>query len=285
MFNVQATNGLSESEESSFVGIIPAAGLGSRLNLGYPKELLPITFELGFTGSGLTPKPVMAYSLELMQISSVKKVCVVLSDRKFEIARVFGDGAAHQLSLCYTIRNLPRGLADAVDAASPWTIGKNVSLTLPDTIVKPASAMRETCELLQQTNADVVLGVFPTNTPELLGPVRLGQHDTVIQVFDKPKNCDLNNTWGIAAWGPRFTKFLANINGKSVEALDGPIMGEVFQAAIECGLDVRAKYFPSGRFFDLGTPSGLEEFLHWSLSRRTRMEHREQSEPASLPGD
>ena len=261
-----------KKRNARFVGVIPAAGVGSRLaSLVYPKELLSIDYQQNSIDSTMRPTPVMAHSLELMRRAGVEKVCVVISDRKFEIARVFGNGEAQGMSLCYVMRNVPRGWQMhwreyAVDA------DHNVCFALPDTVIEPANALNETCALLQATNADLVLGVFPTKVPEQLGPVRLRNGGIVVEVYDKPKKIDLKNTWGFAVWRPTFSSFLADATAASAGGQAGPALGDVFQSAVEAGLDVRAKYFRSGRLFDLGTPEGLEVFQRWSTNRSCRAE-------------
>lgn len=264
---------MTANEEPGFVGIIPAAGLGSRLGpMGYPKELLPIAFDWNSGGLGMKPKPVMAYSLEMLKRVGLKNSVIVISELKFEIMQVFGGGESQGLSLSYVVRRLPRGLADAVDAATPWLTGRNVCLVLPDTIIEPASAMQETCARFRETGADLVLGVFPTPIPEQLGPVRIGDKGAVLEVLDKPKSCAVKNTWAMAAWGPRFTALLSEMNQRAAGEATGPILGDIFQLAVERGLDVRAEYFPTGRFFDLGTSLGWGEFLHWSVRHQDWLE-------------
>ena len=50
-----------------YVGVIPAAGLASRLGpLGYPKELLPITYVAG-DGGHLRPMPVIEASFRQLR--------------------------------------------------------------------------------------------------------------------------------------------------------------------------------------------------------------------------
>jgi len=273
------------NEEPGFVGVIPAAGLGSRLGpLGYPKELLPVAFDCDADGSGMKPKPAMSYSLEMMARAGVKNAVVVVSESKFEILRVFAGGLPLSLSLSYVVRRQPRGLTDAVDAASPWFMGRNVCLALPDTIIQPVCALQETCAAMCETGADVVLGVLPTEIPEQLGPVRIAEGGAVVEVLDKPKDCSIRNTWAIAAWGPRFTKLLSEMNHRAEDKAAGPVLGEVFQAAVESGLDVRARYFPAGRFFDLGTSPGWGEFLRWSLRNEERLERTHWNIPVANEG-
>jgi glucose-1-phosphate thymidylyltransferase len=256
-----AKNGHDSGQEfitSRFVGIIPAAGLGSRLApFAYPKELLPIIH----TGAASKPtvKPVMQFSLDLLRTAGVNNCYVVISNWKFEIARMFEDGANTGVSLSYIIRNTPRGLADAINCVNSWIAERHVCLVLPDVIIQPADALRHACMDLISTNADVVMGVFPTNTPEQLGPVRLSADGNVIEVLDKPTRTNIRNTWGLAVWSPIFTGYLNGL--LSTTATTEVALGNVFQHAIDDGLKVRAVYFDRGSFIDLGTTQAISSMI------------------------
>jgi glucose-1-phosphate thymidylyltransferase len=106
------------------------------------------------------------------------------------------------------------------------------------------------------SHADLVLGVFPTPTPEQLGPVRVDSDGRVTQILDKPKTTDLKNTWGMAVWSPRFTGLLHEEVAKSPEDAK-PTLGSVFQQAVDRNFNVRALLFDDGRYLDVGTPDGL----------------------------
>lgn len=246
----------TEAATGEAVGIIAAAGLGSRLlPFAYPKELLPIVYSPDGEG-GVQPRPVMQYSLEALACAGVRRCLVVVSDAKFEVARVFGDGGRCGLSLAYLVRNTPRGLADAIDAALPWAGSSDVCVALPDTIVKPRDAMSQLRRLRKETGADVVLGVFPTATPEQLGPVRFDAAGRVLEVLDKPERTDLRNTWGLAVWSATFSAFLRRAVAEAPEG-GKPALGHVFHAACRCAMDVRACRFEDGSFADIGTPETL----------------------------
>ncbi len=237
------------------VGVIPAAGLGSRLaSLGYPKELLPIVYRS--TEAGVMPQPIVIASLEQMQRAGVADCVVVIAESKLEIARVLGERAAG-VSLAYVVRSVPRGLADALDATHAWTRERDVCLALPDTLVTPDDAMARIVAELHASGADLVLGVFPTEHPEQLGPVRIADDGRVLEVLDKPAQTDVRNTWGMAVWSPRFTALLH----EAVTATQTVVLGEVFDRAVKMGLAVRAVAFTAGRFIDVGTPAGLATAL------------------------
>lgn len=234
------------------VGVIPAGGLGTRLApLGYPKELLPIVYA-GSDGRAV-PRPVLLSSLDQMRAAGVEQCIVVIADWKLELVRVLGERQA-DIALSYVVRQVPRGLADAIDATHVWLADRDVCLALPDTLLEPADALARVGDALVATGADLVLGVFPTEHPEQLGPVRI-DGDRVREVQDKPASvpADMRNTWAIAAWTPRFAGFLHD----AVTADAGVNLGLTYQRAVEAGLDVRAVPFPRGSFIDVGTPEGL----------------------------
>ena len=235
------------------VGVIPAGGLGTRLApLGYPKELLPIVYR--DDAGRAVPRPVLVSSLDQMRAAGVEQCIVVIADWKLELVRVLGERQS-DIGLAYVVRGVARGLADAVDATHAWVADRDVCLALPDTLIEPADALAQIGETLASTGADLVLGVFPAERPEELGPVRIDADGRVREVQDKPGTVtdDMRNTWGIAGWTPRFGALLhaAVIENPSV------ILGAVYQRAIVQGMHVRAVMFERGSFIDVGTPEGL----------------------------
>ena len=240
-----------------YVGVIPAAGLASRLGpLGYPKELLPITYVAG-EGGHLRPMPVIEASFRQLSEAGVGRALVITSDRKPELIQYLGNGGGIGLDLAFLQQVRADGLAAAVALALPWTRGANACLLLPDTIVRPQNALNEVRKMFELEKADLVLGVLPTDKPKELGPVRFDPQMRVVEVQDKPLQTDLNNSWAMAVWGPRFADLLAGaVKQNPVLALGG-----VFQQAVDAGLNVRAVWFADGAFYDVGTPKGLAQAL------------------------
>jgi glucose-1-phosphate thymidylyltransferase len=243
------------------IGLIAAAGRGTRLApFQYPKELLPIIYAAGPGGSQFRPRPVLEASLEALRGAGVRQCVIVLADWKLEIARLFGGGDDFGVALGYVIRNVPLGLADALSGAHPWVADRDVCMVLPDTVITPADAMAELCRVRRETGADVVLAVFPTDTPEQLGPVRFDGAGRVLEVLDKPAATDLNNTWGMATWSPRFSEFLRDAVA-AAPADEKPTLGAVFDSAARRGLAVRCRWFGDGSFLDMGTPENLASLI------------------------
>lgn len=238
---------------TSFVGLIPAAGLGSRLApLAYAKELLPITYVR--EEEGLRPIPVIEASLRQLRNAGVGKCAVIVSDRKPELLRYLGESG---LDIAFIPQPRADGLAAAAALAEFWLRDANACLLLPDTVVRPADALAKLRAAFESEKADLALGVFPTNRPLELGPVRFDSAMRVTEVQDKPAATDLANSWAMAVWGPRFTALL----GEAVRGgWSGPL-GHIFHRAVEEGLKVRAVWFADGQFHDVGTPRGLAETL------------------------
>ena len=194
---------------SDYVGVIPAAGIASRLGpLGYPKELLPITYVAG-DGGHLRPMPVIEASFRQLRDAGIGRALVITSDRKPELMQYLGNGGGIGLDLAFLQQARADGLAAAVALALPWTRGANACLLLPDTIVRPETALTEARSLFEAAKADLVLGVLPTGKPKELGPVRFGSDMRVTEVQDKPVETDLNNSWAMAVWGPAFADLMA----------------------------------------------------------------------------
>jgi glucose-1-phosphate thymidylyltransferase len=242
---------------TDYVGVIPAAGLASRLGpLGYPKELLPITYVPGEDGH-LRPLPVIEASFRQLREAGVGRSLVITSDRKPELMQYLGNGGSIGLDLAFLQQSRADGLAAAVALALPWTSGANTCLLLPDTIVRPETALKDMRALFESADADLMLGVLPTDKPRELGPVRFDSRMRVTEVQDKPEKTDLANSWALAIWGPRFAQLLDS----AVKENAKQTLGTVFQRAVDAKLNVRAIWFAGGAFYDVGTPKGLAEAL------------------------
>jgi glucose-1-phosphate thymidylyltransferase len=245
-------------EDGEFVGIIPAAGIASRLKPSrYAKELLPVAYLVDDHASATMPVPVITLSLRALKTACVRRCVVAISDRKPELMRFVGDGSEFGLQVAYVQQTLPSGLSRAVELASSWVRDCYTCLLLPDTIIYPATAMSTLCEVMRENRADVVLGVFPTDTPQQLGPVRFSSNGRVQEVFDKPESTNIYNTWAMAVWSPAFGELLHDCLQKS----ENQPLGVIFNEAVKLGMDVRASWFPDGSFVDIGTVKGLSKML------------------------
>lgn len=253
---------LMSNEMKKFIGILPAAGLGSRLLPSrYPKELLPVFFIADNNNEKIQPRVVAEYSLKAMKYAEIQLCLLTISDRKTEIMRYFGDGTDIGVNIAYLHQMKPSGLTNAIDLGFHWFGDNCICLALPDTIFSPFTAISTICQEMIKRQSDLILGVFPTQNPEQLGPVRIESDGSVSEVLEKPSNPDIYNTWGIAAWTPRFTQFFHDVVSSQPQIAEKSI-GYIFNLAVIEGLKVDAVFFPDGKYIDLGTPEGIGTIIH-----------------------
>ena len=254
------------------IGLIPAAGRARRIApLPMSKELFPIGFADG-QGGARSPKVVSQYLLERMAQGGVHQAFVVLRPGKWDIPAYLGDGSAMGIRLAYLTVHVPFGVPFTLDQAYPFVRGETVALGFPDILCWPETAYEVVLQRLWKTEADVVLGLFPTDEPDKVGVVDVEPDGQVRGVYEKSGFTHLPYMWAIAVWGPRFTEFLHAFTesamrrrGRDTGAGEGddelnpaetPI-GDVIQAAVGAGLRVEAEIFEDGRYIDIGTPDNL----------------------------
>ncbi len=243
------------------IGILPAGGEARRLQpLRYPKELLPIAFASEPGTERVRPIPVAEFSLRAFSRAGIHQCCIVIADWKTELVKYFGDGSDFDLSIAYVNQTAARGLPQAIDLCFSWVEESAVCLCLPDTVFDPHDSVKALIEDFWVQKSDLMLGVFPTLYPERLGPVRLNNDGTVVEVLDKPRETNLRNTWGIAVWSPTFSTFLHETIGRE-DGESRPPLGEYFQRAITCGLRVHGRHFQTGHYHDVGVPEGIADVL------------------------
>lgn len=145
-------------------GIIPAAGIGSRIQpLAFSKELLPIGSRL--EGGVERPRAVSEHLIERMIAGGVDKICFVIAPGKSDIINYYGSriGGA---SIAYVVQQEPSGLCDAIFHALPLIAPEEpVVIGLPDTIWFPENA------LAPLPNDSFSFLLFPVDRPELFDAV------------------------------------------------------------------------------------------------------------------
>jgi glucose-1-phosphate thymidylyltransferase len=241
-----------------FVGVLPAAGRGSRLApLRYPKELLPITYEPapGGDGTGVRARAVAEYALAAIASADADRVILVVAPWKLDVLNYFGDGRHVGLEISYLYQEEARGLPYALDLARSWTRGDHVVFAMPDTITTPWDALARLRARYCAAGADLALAVFPAAEPERLGPVLL-DGERVVRVFDKPADPPAANTWGAAIWSDAFADLLHE-GLAEWDAPGEPVIGHFFDLAVRRGLKVIGVPIADGSFEDAGTRVGI----------------------------
>lgn len=232
-------------------GIIPAAGLGTRIQpLAFSKELLPV----GNQGDGNPERPraVSEYILERMVLSGVTKVCFIISPRKLDIMQYYSASPC-SVSIYYAVQHEPGGLCDAIFRALPLVAPDELAVIgLPDTIWFPSDALRELgthpCSFL----------LFPVDQPELFDAVSTDGDGRILGIYTKHPNPPSRWIWGAFQMSGSVLNQLFELwraRGCQDQYI-GPLMNEFFARGGE------GRGVPAGTsYLDVGTLRGYREAM------------------------
>jgi glucose-1-phosphate thymidylyltransferase len=169
-------------------GIIPAAGLGSRIQpLAFSKELLPVGSRLDHGVE--RPCAVSEYLVERMIRGGATKICFVISPGKSDIMEYYG-GAYGGATIAYVVQPQAAGLCDAIFRATPLIPpDESVIVGLPDTIWFPETALAD----LPDDTLSFLL--FPVDHPEFFDAVVM-DGDQVREIQVKQAGAASHWIWG-----------------------------------------------------------------------------------------
>lgn len=252
------------STAKNIVGLIPAAGKGSRLApFPCPKELFPVGYQ-DYLVNGVMqrrPKVISQYLIEHIIEAGASKVLIIVSEGKGDIMKYYGDGSSFSADIAYLYQEELNGMPNALNLAHNWIGESTVMFGMPDTIIEPDNVFQSMLAYHEENNADLTLGLFPTNYPSKFGMVSIDENNNVLFTIDKPKISDLKYMWGCAIWSPAFTKLLAEF----VSIRDGDtkenVLGDVFNLAIERKMKVKGFAAEGGMYIDIGTSDELDSAL------------------------
>jgi glucose-1-phosphate thymidylyltransferase len=260
------------------VGLLPAAGLGSRLaHIPTSKEIMPLGFHQiehdgQTTWRALTP---IEQHLRAFKDAGATRCVIVINPTKHDIMRYLGNGERFGLSLAYVVTPPanPRplhGMPFSLNLARPWLDGATTLFAMPDTVITPQATLTRLHQAHTEHAADLTLGLFHTTTPSKFGMIALDNAGHPTHFVDKPTTTNLVWMWGIAAWSPRFATFLDAFL-QDVERQPGTevVLSDVFAAAL-AHLTVRAVAFNDARYHDIGTPADFQA-LTLELARQQNL--------------
>jgi dTDP-glucose pyrophosphorylase len=201
------------------IGIIPAAGAGSRMQpLGCSKELLPVGSR---EVEGVErPKAVSEYLVERMIAAGARQICMVISAEKSDIVRYYAE-REYAAEIFYVVQRRACGLCDALFRAGGFVHSDEVVLIgLPDTIWFPENAYcaaldadggfhrdepRTEASVGKERAPEVRLVLFPVETPEDFDAVLRDERGRVQRVVVKQPDPGSNWIWGaVIATGHAF---------------------------------------------------------------------------------
>lgn len=244
-----------ESGPSGYVAVIPAAGAGTRLpDRELSKELMP------YGNAETDGKPVISYLLHCLGRAEIDDMIIVLRDDKTDIADYLAASEWQDKRLQLTMTPGTSGVPETVALGVRDAGARNVAFGFPDILFEPQDAFVALMQRLEDTDADIVLGLFPTDTPEKMDMVATDSRGRVTDIHIKPDTTTLELTWILAAWTPRFSTLLLNNH-------DGQHLGHTFQLAMADGFSVDTVSFENGRSLDIGTPDDLVRASEWESYR------------------
>lgn len=237
--------------DSEYVALLPAAGIGSRLpNRHGSKELLR------YGGGRDDGVPVISHVLGCMGLSGISDVIVVLRDEKQDIFEYLTSSEWKHFKFAFEFTPGTSGVPETVALGLGGIRTRNVVFGFPDILFEPRNAFVKLMERLENSPADVVLGLFPTGNPSKMDMVATDESGHVTEIEIKPDATTLELTWILAAWKPSFSEYLSANH-------DGDHLGHVFQRAAADGLQIDSVPFPEGRSLDIGTPGDLDRAKTW----------------------
>lgn len=243
------------------IGLIPAAGHATRLSpLPCSKEMLPIGFARRENGEQRV-MAVCEHLLRKMTAARVQNVFMVLRQGKWDIPN-FLSNIELGVNIGYIVTPPTLSVPHTIDQAYPFIKNNVVTFGFPDIVFESANAFELLVSYLTAHHCDVVLGLFPAPAPEKVDTVALAG-DKVVGLEVKSPNSVLKQSWGVAVWTPAFSEFLHRYLKKNSDGSRLEIhLSNVFLAAIEEGLDVRATTVSATPFLDIGTPEGYRTALN-----------------------
>ncbi len=264
-------NDIRHKNDREIIGLIPACGTASRLApIPCSKEIYPIGFGPRFKDGDPHPKVVCHYLLEKLRLAGISKAYIILRSGKWDIPAYFGDGKMLNMDIAYKVMDISLGVPYTLDSAYSFVKDAIVALGMPDIIFHPHDAFVRLLVRQTETNADVVLAVLPTDRTEKWDMVDMDEQGRIKQFVIKPSQTHLRYTWVVAVWTPVFTNFMHEyiVNQKDIEKQNNVeryalkqkelYLGDVFQAAVNNGMNIDTILFREGSCIDIGTPEDMK---------------------------
>jgi len=168
-------------KETKFVGLIPAAGGGTRLypfSKAVPKEMYPI---LG--------KAVIEHSIENLRKGGIEDIFIVVGYQKGALMDYIGDGSLYGANVAFIYQTRRKGIAHAILQSRHWINNSFVTL-LGDSFIEPKEEILRIMELHRKKEPIATVLLFKVKDPTGYGIVKLkdleNDYDIVEKMREKP---------------------------------------------------------------------------------------------------
>jgi len=267
---IMEDNNIKHKDDREIIGLIPACGTASRLEpIPCSKEIYPIGFSPRCKDGNPHPKVICHYLLEKLRLAGISKAYIILRKGKWDIPAYFGDGKMLNMDIAYKVMDMSPGVPYTLDSVYPFVKDAFVAIGMPDIIFHPDDAFVRLLVRQEKTNADVVLAILPTDRAEKWDMVDLDEQGRIKRFVIKPPRTRLRYTWVVAVWTPVFTNFMheylihhqdmekQNNAERNVQNQRELYLGDIFQAAVQNGINIDTVLFREGSCLDIGTPEDM----------------------------
>jgi glucose-1-phosphate thymidylyltransferase len=255
------------------IGLIPAAGTARRLGtIPCSKEIFPVLWDPLPNQAGRRPKGCCQDLLEKMQLAGARCAYIVVREGKWDIPAYLGDGSGLGISLAYLMMNAPFGVPFTLDQAYPFVKDALILFGFPDILFLPRDAYIQMLQRLDETRADMVLGLFKSAEPETCDMVNLTAEGHIAGIEIKSAVSRAQWSWIIAVWRPAFTEYMHGVINNKTAKIDSWLadpetpgsveelyLGQVIGDALEAGVNIKPYLFNNGRYLDIGTLKNLSK--------------------------
>ncbi len=158
-------------------GLIPAAGLGTRLR--------PLTYNRPKPLLNVANKPIIAYAIENLRDAGITDIGLIVSEA-FRTALESEALEIPGVTLKLILQKEQLGIAHAVGQAEEWLNGEDFCVYLADNLFE--TGVKRYVENFQQEHCDAVIGLVRVANPREFGVAVLDDSGRIIKLIEKPKD-------------------------------------------------------------------------------------------------
>jgi glucose-1-phosphate thymidylyltransferase len=223
-------------------GLIPAAGLGTRLR--------PLTYTLPKPLLCVANKPIIQYAIEDLRNAGITEVGIIVSD--FVKAALEKEGLEVEgVQISFITQKEQLGIAHAVKQAAAWLDGADFCLYLSDNLFE--QGVKSYVDSFLKNDVDGVIALVRVENPKEFGVAVLDSAGQVQKILEKPQNPPSN--LAVAGVYCFKNRILGVIDGLSPSArgeyeITDAISGLMKIGSIR-GLEVQGWWKDTGRHDDL----------------------------------
>lgn len=239
--------------------MILAAGKGTRLSPytdAVAKEMLPVG-EI----------PIIEYNIRYLERAGIKKIIIVLGERKEQIIHYVKNGKEFNVKVAYVFQNQREGIgtSKAIESVENWT-NDSFIVMYGDTFFHPGDFIKEMINFHIEQKSVATVGLYEVQNPERFGIVKLDENHRIVDIVEKPsremiKDFMLDGKY-LANSGPLiFDNTVFKYIKKTAPAPNGEYqITDTIKLMIQDNLKVCGFKIPSNVFWrDIGTPESRLE--------------------------